>query len=197
MTRYTLGYVAVAAMLSSCASTGLTTIKSEPNESARVRFVAGDNIVGTTFSAAPYISVRMFDDVSCSEEKTVAKLTNGPFAGAKQLSLSMPLNTFHKNASAEMYLPGDRDTTFLIEIAYVSGTTSYKCGVLTTVRFRTGSDYELATRQFVPASKQCFVDFYEILPQGPSERLLLDTFDNSVTNSSDDCDHAFRKMRWY
>jgi len=101
-----------ALFLTSCASTGLTKLDNDVSMSAKVRFATADKRSGTLLDGGPSLAVRKYDDTDCTSEQTIARLRNGPFGGATSLSLDIPLNNFHKNASSEMYMLAGQDTTF-------------------------------------------------------------------------------------
>jgi len=171
--------------LMSCASTGVDTNTLESldkSNSAQLRFASGDKSPGTFINAGPIVAVRKYTDETCVNERTIAKLRNGPFGGAKQKSLNIALNNFHKNAATETYIETNKPVTFLFHMEARGGNTLTECGALVQTTFQPNKQYELSM-DFVPSSEDiiCKVDLNEIVTTAVSEQCL----------------NAFKKTRWY
>lgn len=189
-------------ILAACASTGID--KSyldglDKSNSAQLRLASGDKSPGTFMNAGPTVAVRKYTDETCVNEKTVAKLRNGPFGGAKQNSLNMALNDFHKNAATETYIEANKPVTFLFHQETNDGTTVVSCGSIVQTTFEAGKDYELSI-DFVPSTDDiiCKVDLNEIVTTASgSTRNFIKSFDNSAEGVSQQCLNAFQKTRWF
>lgn len=190
-----------AIFMASCASTGLDTSYLEnldQSNSAKIRLASGDKGPGTLFGGGPVVTVYKYSDEACNEEKTIAKLRNGPFGGAKQKSLDIPLNDFHKNAATETYLEAGQTVNLLFHLDDALNNTTYKCGSIVTAIFEPGKQYELSMDIVGPISDlMCKVDLNEITStDSGSTRTLIRTYNNDATGANEACLTAFSKSRW-
>ncbi len=188
--------------LISCASTGIDTRELDDldiSSSAQIRFASGDTGPGTFLNGGPIVSVRKYTDESCTNEKTIAKLRNGPFGGASQDSLNIPLNDFHKNAATEMLIEANKPVTLLFHLENYKGTSVFSCGSIVQTTFQSGKQYELSMDMISGfSSGQCKVDLNEIVSTPTnSTRSFIKSFDNSAEGVSDACIAAFGKHRWF
>jgi hypothetical protein len=197
MTKSIISALFGALMATSCAGSGITTLSANPDESARVRLASGYQATGGgLFKTIPSIEVKTYDDDTCSEEKTIAKLRAGPFLGAKIQTLGIPLGEFHKNAATELYLPAQQEMTILFDSGAMTDTTMYRCGVMMTVNFEVGKDYELVADEYLLNLQRCSVKLYEIIPGGEGERKLIQSFDRYQPVASEKCVSEFQKIGW-
>lgn len=170
---------------------GCNTLRfQEPieGERAKVRFVTTTKDVTV---------LRAYNDVSCSGQSEVEwmRLREGPLLNNIPKTLGLPLNSYHKNAFKEVFVPANKDINAMFVGEQVTGSRIDSCGVPFSYNFKDGKSYEV---KFNWQTSVCSVDISEMVNTTGSWQLnQLQSFDSQINDKNQGCMQQFKKIRLF
>ncbi|MTI08528.1 hypothetical protein [Curvivirga aplysinae] len=146
--------------------------------------------------------IKQYSDAQCNNASEMFRLRNEYLMNSQEKSLGMPLNTYRKEANAEVLIPANDQQHFFFHMTtFLSGYT-LECGVYVSHKFIEDKSYELyahkvwktlAAEELLDTPiddllESCVVDLVEIVGEGDdAQKVPIKTYNNQLSNMSHGC----------
>jgi len=176
--------LALSLLLAGCQTLSYQEPQSGPR--ARVRFAT---------NATNIVVLQTYEDANCQvNEQEWMRLVARNLVNPNPKRLGIPRWRFHDNGAKEVYVSAARTLHGMFtsgeEDKGVFRSTSYRCGVVFSVTFKEGMDYEV---EFLPGRTSCSVNISEIVDRGGTVTVShVATFDNRVPAARSGCLEKFK-----